>query len=125
MYTCFKIQVPQRCMCEPGLFCVMCDWRIATLDYVIIAFLFCRPVSFAFQIHCSAEKITTQTWIVLGRDILCTDKTGTLTVDEVTFLKAVDVAGNDDLNLLKLAYANSRFQVRRHSLLQGLHIKRA
>lgn len=44
--------------------------------------------------------------------MLCTDKTGTLTVDEVTLLKALDLAGNESLDILKLAYANSRFQVR-------------
>lgn len=46
------------------------------------------------------------------RDVLCTDKTGTLTVDEVTLLKALDMAGQDSLDVLRLAYANSRFQVR-------------
>ncbi|BDA47243.1 probable magnesium-transporting ATPase, P-type 1 [Coccomyxa sp. Obi] len=44
-------------------------------------------------------------------DVLCTDKTGTLTVDEVTLLKALDMAGQDSPDVLKLAYANSRFQV--------------
>lgn len=46
------------------------------------------------------------------RDVLCTDKTGTLTVDEVTLLKALDLGGNESLDILKLAYANSHFQVR-------------
>lgn len=32
-------------------------------------------------------------------------------MDEVTLLKALDVAGQDSLDVLKLAYANSRFQV--------------
>ncbi|CAL8460948.1 g479 [Coccomyxa elongata] len=43
-------------------------------------------------------------------DILCTDKTGTLTIDEVALLKALDPTGKEDLDILKLAYANSRFQ---------------
>lgn len=43
--------------------------------------------------------------------MLCTDKTGTLTVDEVTLLKALDVEGKDSKEVLKLAYANSHFQV--------------
>lgn len=48
---------------------------------------------------------------MLCRDVLCTDKTGTLTVDEVTLLKSLDVNGNDSREVLKLAYANSHFQV--------------
>jgi Mg2+-importing ATPase len=45
--------------------------------------------------------------------VLCTDKTGTLTVDEVTLLKSLDVDGRDSEEVLKLAYANSHFQVSR------------
>ena len=49
----------------------------------------------------------------MRRDVLCTDKTGTLTVDEVILLKALDTAGRDSLDILKLAYANSVFQAYR------------
>jgi len=46
------------------------------------------------------------------RDVLCTDKTGTLTMDEVHLFKALDIAGCESLDILRLAYAKSRFQAR-------------
>ena len=46
------------------------------------------------------------------RDVLCTDKTGTLTEDRVTLLQHLDSAGNPCSEVLGLAYANSHFQVR-------------
>lgn len=44
------------------------------------------------------------------RDVLCTDKTGTLTMDEVHLFKALDTAGKESMEILRLAYANSTFQ---------------
>jgi P-type Mg2+ transporter len=43
-------------------------------------------------------------------DILCTDKTGTLTMDRVILKKHCDVALNDDDSVLELAFLNSHFQ---------------
>ena len=43
-------------------------------------------------------------------DVLCTDKTGTLTMDRVILKKHCDVALNDDDSVLKLAFLNSHFQ---------------
>lgn len=40
-------------------------------------------------------------------DILCTDKTGTLTQDEITLQKYIDVNGEESMEVLKYAYANS------------------
>jgi Mg2+-importing ATPase len=43
-------------------------------------------------------------------DILCTDKTGTLTMDRVILKKHCDVALNNDDSVLELAFLNSHFQ---------------
>jgi Mg2+-importing ATPase len=43
-------------------------------------------------------------------DVLCTDKTGTLTQDHVILQRHCDVAGNEDDQVLVLAYLNSHFQ---------------
>ena len=42
-------------------------------------------------------------------DVLCTDKTGTLTQDRITLQKYINVMGEDDLNILKYAYLNSYY----------------
>jgi Mg2+-importing ATPase len=43
-------------------------------------------------------------------DVLCTDKTGTLTQDRVLLEKHVDIFGNDSEHVLQLAYLNSHYQ---------------
>lgn len=43
-------------------------------------------------------------------DVLCTDKTGTLTIDRVILEKHCDVVRNEDEDVLRLAYMNSHFQ---------------
>ena len=43
-------------------------------------------------------------------NILCTDKTGTLTEDKVVLEKYLDIYGNEDLRILKHAFINSYFQ---------------
>jgi Mg2+-importing ATPase len=43
-------------------------------------------------------------------DILCTDKTGTLTQDKVILERHVDVAGKEDDSVLEYAYLNSHYQ---------------
>ena len=43
-------------------------------------------------------------------NILCTDKTGTLTEDRIVLEKYLDVYGNEDTRILKHAFLNSYFQ---------------
>ena len=43
-------------------------------------------------------------------DILCTDKTGTLTEDEIILEKYMNATGKEDLRILKHAFLNSYFQ---------------
>lgn len=43
-------------------------------------------------------------------NILCTDKTGTLTEDNIVLEKYLDVYGNEDLRVLKHSFLNSYFQ---------------
>jgi Mg2+-importing ATPase len=43
-------------------------------------------------------------------DVLCTDKTGTLTMDRVILQQHCNVVGKDDESVLALAYLNSYFQ---------------
>ena len=44
-----------------------------------------------------------------GMDILCTDKTGTLTEDRISVVRYLDSTGKDSLDLLKLGYISSSF----------------
>jgi Mg2+-importing ATPase len=50
-------------------------------------------------------------------DILCTDKTGTLTLDRVILEKYCDVVLQEDAQVLLLAYLNSHFQTGLRNLL--------
>lgn len=50
-------------------------------------------------------------------DILCTDKTGTLTQDRVVLKKHIDAAGNEAEEVLHHAYLNSHFQTGLKNLL--------
>ena len=43
-------------------------------------------------------------------NILCTDKTGTLTLDKIVLERYLDVHGNEDVRVLRHAYLNSYFQ---------------
>ena len=58
-------------------------------------------------------------------DILCTDKTGTLTEDEVILEKYMDVSGNESLRILKHAFLNSYFQTGLKNLIDVAIISRA
>ena len=42
-------------------------------------------------------------------DVLCTDKTGTITQDEIILERYMDVKGEDDMRILRHAYLNSSF----------------
>ena len=44
-------------------------------------------------------------------NILCTDKTGTLTEDKIVLEKYLDVDGNEDPSVLQYAFLNSFFQI--------------
>ena len=50
-------------------------------------------------------------------DVLCTDKTGTLTQDQVLVQRHCDVAGDEDDGVFVLAYLNSHFQTGLKNLL--------
>ncbi|MCC7519585.1 MAG: magnesium-translocating P-type ATPase [Verrucomicrobiae bacterium] len=50
-------------------------------------------------------------------DILCTDKTGTLTQDRVVLERHVDVTGRDSDDVLRYAYMNSYYQTGLRNLL--------
>lgn len=43
-------------------------------------------------------------------NILCTDKTGTLTEDKIVLEKYLDINGDEDIRVLKHAFLNSYFQ---------------
>jgi len=50
-------------------------------------------------------------------DILCTDKTGTLTQDKIILERHLDIHGNEDLQVLEYAYLNSYYQTGLKNLL--------
>jgi Mg2+-importing ATPase len=58
-------------------------------------------------------------------DILCTDKTGTLTQDKVVLIRHLDPRGAESQRVLELAYLNSLFQTGLKNLLDRAVIDRA
>jgi Mg2+-importing ATPase len=56
-------------------------------------------------------------------DVLCTDKTGTLTQDEIILERYVDIAGNEDERVLEYAYLNSHYQSGLKNLLDVAVLK--
>ena len=58
-------------------------------------------------------------------NILCTDKTGTLTEDQIVLEKYMDVEGNESLRILKHAFLNSYFQTGLKNLIDVAIIARA
>jgi Mg2+-importing ATPase len=58
-------------------------------------------------------------------NILCTDKTGTLTQDKVVLIRHVDLNGRDSRRVLEHAYLNSLFQTGLKNLLDRAVIERA
>ena len=58
-------------------------------------------------------------------DVLCTDKTGTLTRDEIIIERHLNVQGKEDLRVLKHAYLNSYFQTGLKNLIDLAVIEKA
>ena len=52
-----------------------------------------------------------------GMNILCTDKTGTLTEDRVSLMRCVDIVGKESTPALETAYLSSVFHTARRSIL--------
>lgn len=57
-------------------------------------------------------------------DILCTDKTGTLTQERVVLQYHMDVSGNEDTRVLRHAYLNSYFQTGYKNLMDVAIIRK-
>ncbi len=77
------------------------------------------PVILSSSLSKGAVKMSKKKTIVKKLDsiqsfgamnILCTDKTGTLTEDKIVLEKYLDIHGNEDLRILKHAFLNSFFQ---------------
>ncbi|MGI6161823.1 MAG: magnesium-translocating P-type ATPase [Christensenellales bacterium] len=58
-------------------------------------------------------------------DVLCTDKTGTLTEDKIVLEKYMNLHGDDDKRVLRHAYLNSYFQTGLKNLIDIAIIERA
>ncbi len=58
-------------------------------------------------------------------NILCTDKTGTLTEDKIVLEKYMDVSGKENIRILKHAFLNSYFQTGLKNLIDVAIISRA
>lgn len=58
-------------------------------------------------------------------DVLCTDKTGTLTEDRIVLERYMDLRGQDDDRILRHAYLNSQFQTGLKNLIDLAIINRA
>lgn len=58
-------------------------------------------------------------------DVLCTDKTGTLTEDKIILEKYMNLHGEDDTRILRHAYLNSYFQTGLKNLIDIAIINRA
>ena len=56
-------------------------------------------------------------------DILCTDKTGTITADEVVLERHLNILGEEDSRVLRHAYLNSYFQTGLRNLIDNAIIK--
>ncbi len=56
-------------------------------------------------------------------DILCTDKTGTLTMDNITLVKHINAHAKDDEDVLRTAYISSYFQTGLRGVLESAILK--
>ncbi|MFE0102581.1 magnesium-translocating P-type ATPase [Streptomyces sp. NPDC059009] len=57
-------------------------------------------------------------------DVLCTDKTGTLTEDRIVLDRYLDTRGQEDLEVLEYAYLNSHFQTGLRNLMDQAVLNR-
>ena len=58
-------------------------------------------------------------------DVLCTDKTGTLTQDKIILARHVDPWGDESLDVLEMAYLNSAYQTGLKNLLDVAVLERS
>ena len=58
-------------------------------------------------------------------DLLCTDKTGTLTEDRVVLERHLDVLGREDAAVLAEGFLNSFFETGLRNLIDSAIIRRA
>lgn len=58
-------------------------------------------------------------------NILCTDKTGTLTLNKIVLIKNINILGKDDPQVLHYAYLNSHYQTGFKNLLDTAVLKHA
>ncbi len=58
-------------------------------------------------------------------DVLCTDKTGTLTEDRIVLERHLDVNGNEDARVLRYAFLNSYFSTGVKNLIDNAIVERA
>lgn len=56
-------------------------------------------------------------------DILCTDKTGTLTQDDITLVKHINALAQEDEDVLRFAFINSYYQTGLHNVLDAAVLK--
>ena len=92
------------------------------------------PVILSSSLSRGAVKMSKKKTIVKKLDsiqsfgamnILCTDKTGTLTEDKIVLEKYLDIKGNENPRILKHAFLNSYFQTGLKSNIDEAVIKRA
>lgn len=56
-------------------------------------------------------------------DILCTDKTGTLTLDDITLVKYLNASAESDEDVLRFAYVASYYQTGIHGVMEAAVLK--
>ena len=92
------------------------------------------PVILSSSLSKGAVKMSKKKTIVKKLDsiqsfgamnILCTDKTGTLTQDKIVLEKYLDINGNEDLRILKHAFLNAYFQTGLRGNIDEAVVKRA
>ena len=92
------------------------------------------PVILSSSLSKGAVKMSKKKTIVKKLDsiqsfgamnILCTDKTGTLTEDKIVLEKYLDINGNEDLRILKHAFINAYFQTGLRGNIDEAVVKRA
>lgn len=105
---------------------ILTAWKHATLTAFTFAVAIAigitpllLPVILSSSLSKGAVRMSKKKTIVKSLDsiqsfgamnILCTDKTGTLTEDKIILEKYLDINGNEDIRVLKHAFLNSYFQ---------------